>query len=35
MPEGDKSELVETTSKGMPQFGASGRKIVYDENGKP
>lgn len=26
---------IKETPKGMPVFGASGRKIVYDENGKP
>lgn len=26
---------VKAIPAGMPEFGATGRKIVYDENGKP
>jgi hypothetical protein len=31
----EQKEHIKVVPRGMPEFGASGRKIVYDENGKP
>lgn len=36
MPESDSvNSQPHKVPAGMPEFGASGRKIIYDENGKP